>query len=131
MMKCEFETMINKEVSADTFDQYNAMYMSLPEGISKEAFIKMLDVEAIPESPDAIKRKAERAEYVATIKYEVNTIAAEISRTRETINRYKEYLTESTTPDEKKHFQYCIDGYRRYIKQLQAEKKQREFILSI
>lgn len=47
-MKCEFEKMIGKEVSTETFKIYEAMYMALPESIDKQQFVEMLKIKAIP-----------------------------------------------------------------------------------
>lgn len=59
MMKCEFEEMIQKEVSQEVFAMYEAMYMATPESVSKQEFVKMLNIEAIPESEEAKARKEE------------------------------------------------------------------------
>lgn len=55
MMKCEFEQMIGKEVSAETFAMYNKMYMATD--LSKQDFVKLLNIKAIPESAEAIERR--------------------------------------------------------------------------
>ena len=57
MMKCEFEELIGKEVSYETFEMYESMYMALPENISKADFVNMLNIKAIPESEEAIHRR--------------------------------------------------------------------------
>lgn len=77
MMKSEFETMIGKEVTVETFELYNAMYTALPERINKQHFVKMLNIDAIPESPEAIARKEERARFIAQIKQEIAKLKEE------------------------------------------------------
>lgn len=57
MMQCEFEEMIGKQVAVETFEVYEKMYMALPDSYSKQDFIKMLNIKAIPErehSPEYI-----------------------------------------------------------------------------
>lgn len=61
MMKYEFEEMVGKEVSVETYEIYEKMYMALPEGITKQQFVGMLNISAIPESEDAIERKRKAA----------------------------------------------------------------------
>ena len=39
------------------------MYMAAPENVSKQEFVKMLNIKAIPESEDAIKRREEAKQY--------------------------------------------------------------------
>lgn len=48
MLKEEFELMIGKKVSCETFEQYNKMYSSCEFG--KQEFIKLLNIDAIPEN---------------------------------------------------------------------------------
>ena len=71
MLKVEFEKMIGKEVDYDTFRVYEDMYTSLPESYTKQDFVAMLNIKAIPESAASIARKAERAEFVAYIKRQI------------------------------------------------------------
>lgn len=78
MTKQEFENMVGKEVTCEVFATYNAMYMATPESVTKQAFCAMLDTTAIPESPDAIARRAENARLLAEIKAEINALTAEI-----------------------------------------------------
>lgn len=64
MMKQEFEAMVGKEVTVETFEMYERMYMLTPETVSKQEFVKMLNIDAIPEDPKAIERRKERLEFV-------------------------------------------------------------------
>ena len=61
MMKQEFEQLIGKEVSYETFRLYEEMYLAAPESVTKQKFVEMLNIDAIPESEDAIERR-QRAE---------------------------------------------------------------------
>ena len=56
MMKQEFEQLIGKEVSYDTFRIYEEMYLAAPESVTKQVFVQMLNIDAIPESEEAIER---------------------------------------------------------------------------
>lgn len=77
MMKCEFEQMIGKEVTVETFEMYEAMYLALPENVNKQQFVEMLNIKAIPESPEAIARRAEREKFIAEIKAKIAELKAE------------------------------------------------------
>ena len=61
MMKQEFEQLIGKEVSYDTFRIYEEMYLAAPESVTKQVFVQMLNIDAIPESEEAIERKEKRS----------------------------------------------------------------------
>lgn len=67
MTKQEFETLINKEVTYETFRLYESMYNALPESINKQQFIKMLNLKSIPENPEAIRRREENQKIVKEI----------------------------------------------------------------
>lgn len=77
MMKCEFEEMIGKEVTVEIFEMYDAMYLALPENVNKQQFVKMLNIEAIPESPEAIARREEREKFIAEIKQKIAELKIE------------------------------------------------------
>lgn len=59
MLKEEFENMIGKQVTYDTFKLYENMYTALPETVNKQQFVEMLNIKAIPEDPAAIERRQE------------------------------------------------------------------------
>jgi hypothetical protein len=63
MMKCEFEEMIGKEITAETYAIYEAMYSAAPETVDKKTFVSMLNIEAIPEAPEAIERRRKADEW--------------------------------------------------------------------
>jgi hypothetical protein len=70
MMKQEFEQLIGKTVEWDVFKMYEAMYMATE--LSKQEFVNLLNIRAIPEDPAAIaaREAAERrrAEYRAQLR---------------------------------------------------------------
>ena len=84
MMKCEFEEMVGKEVTVEVFEMYNSMYLALPESVNKQAFVAMLNIEAIPESPEAIERKESHKKFVDGVK-------AEIQERRQALKEYKRF----------------------------------------
>ena len=76
MMKCEFETMIGKEISEETFKIYNEMYLATPA--TKQEFVKMLNIDAIPESEEAIERRRKANEFKQGIKNKIEEIKGRI-----------------------------------------------------
>lgn len=52
MMKQEFEQLIGKTVEWDVFKMYEAMYMATE--LSKQEFVNLLNVRAIPEDPAVV-----------------------------------------------------------------------------
>lgn len=76
MMKQEFEQLIGKEVSYETFRIYEEMYHATPESVTKQKFVEMLNIAAIPESEEAIARK----EKAAAFRKEINERIAELKR---------------------------------------------------
>ena len=88
MMKCEFEEMIGKEVSVETFEVYQAMYGALPENVTKQQFVKMLDIKAIPESEDAIRRRAENQTLIDEIQKEIDAKKDDLKYWKEKLSLY-------------------------------------------
>lgn len=86
MMKEEFESMIGKEVDAEIFRMYEAMYLACPENVTKQDFVALLDISKIPESERAIKAREEarqaRETARAAVRGEINELKERI-RTRE------------------------------------------------
>lgn len=87
MMKCEFEEMIGKEVTVETFEMYNAMYSALPESVNKQQFVEMLNIKTIPESPEAIARKEERSKFVTEVKAKIAELKAEYEEENSELER--------------------------------------------
>lgn len=52
MMKQEFEELVGKTVEWDVFKMYEAMYMATD--LSKQEFVKLLNIKAIPEDPEVV-----------------------------------------------------------------------------
>lgn len=94
MMKCEFETLIGKEVSYETFKMYESMYSALPENISKVDFVNMLNIKAIPESEEAIERRKKREEFINDIKDQIAGKKADIKYFEQENERYRRYIEE-------------------------------------
>lgn len=85
MTKQEFEAMIEKEITAETYAVYEAMYLAAPETVDKKTFVSMLNIDAIPESPEAIERR-ERAE---AWKQEQLAKIDDLKKELDTARRYK------------------------------------------
>ena len=86
MLKKEFDELIGKESDATAyFEIYEPMYMALPESVTKADFVKMLNIDAIKESDEAIARKQERAEFVESKIDEMNEL-------KKVIKEYKSQL---------------------------------------
>lgn len=120
MMKSEFEAMIKKEVEASTYSIYEAMYMALPEGISKQIFIQMLNIEAIPEARDAVARKEARALYVKDIQAQINDYKGLIDYYKKRIESLQELKGDPFWNDEIKLYKKHIKYYSSEIKQLKS-----------
>lgn len=116
MMKCEFEEMIGKEVSPDTFEMYEAMYSALPESVSKQQFVAMLNVAAIPESEAAIARRAERKRLIDRITAEIDEKRAEIAELKKEIENITAWMNESDD----------VNYWKREIKWTKSRIKERQ-----
>lgn len=96
MMKQEFEQLIGKEVSYETFRIYEEMYHATPESVTKQKFVEMLNIAAIQESEEAIARK-ERA---AAFRKEIDEKIAELKRWIEIAkDELERYIAWSKEPD--------------------------------
>lgn len=130
MMKCEFETLIGKEVSYETFEMYESMYSALPENISKVDFVNMLNIKAIPESEEAIERRKKREEFINDIKDQIAGKKADIKYFEQENERYRRYITEEESKEEIKLYRNWIRGNNRYIEKLRAEIKELKFLIA-
>lgn len=72
MLKEEFESRIGKRVTTETFREYEKMYLAIDA--DKDTFCKMLNLDAIPEDPAAVKARAEAAEKIAEARAEVQRL---------------------------------------------------------
>ena len=130
MMKCEFETLIGKEVSYETFKMYESMYSALPENISKVDFVNMLNIKAIPESEEAIERRKKREEFINDIKDQIAGKKADIKYFEQENERYRRYIEEEESKLEIRFYRNCIRSNNRYIEKLRAEIKELKFLIA-
>ena len=130
MMKCEFETLIGKEVSYETFEMYESMYSALPENISKVDFVNMLNIKAIPESEEAIERRKKIEEFINDIKDQIAGKKADIKYFEQENERYRRYIEEEESKEGVKLYRNWIRGNNRYIEKLRAEIKELKFLIA-
>lgn len=130
MLKSEFEEMIGKEVPYDTFKIYDEMYRVLPENITKEKFVAMLNIEAIPESPEAIERRKKKEEFINDIKDQIAGKKAEIKYFKQENERYRRYIEEEESKEGIKLYRNWIRGNNRYIEKLRAEIKELKWLIA-
>lgn len=116
MMKEEFEKMICKEISCDTFYMYEAMYNALPENVNKQQFVKMLNIDATPESEDAIKRRENNKALIEEIKQKVKEEREKIDNLKRDTAYYKSLIEEETDIE-------MINIYKRHISYNRAEAR--------
>ena len=131
MMKCEFEELIGKEVSYETFEMYESMYTALPDNIGKVDFVNMLNIKAIPESEEAIHRRMEKEQLIHDIKQQIADLKEKISYEQRNIERYICFIEEAT-PEEKewiKDYKRWIADSKRIIAIYKAEIKQLKQII--
>ena len=124
MLKVEFEKMIGKEVDYDTFRVYEDMYTSLPESYTKQDFVAMLNIKAIPESAASIARKAERAEFVAYIKRQIKDKKDMIEFEKRTLE-----IDEEIAKDNPEYKHYVRAG-KNFIKRLRAEIAELKWLIA-
>ena len=130
MMKCEFETLIGKEVSYETFEMYESMYSALPENISKVDFVNMLNIKAIPESEEAIERRKKREEFIKDVKDQIAGKKADIKYFEQENERYRSYIAEEESKLEIRFYRNWIRSNNRYIEKLRAEIKELKFLIA-
>lgn len=119
MLKTEFEEFAKKEVTAEIFAIYDAMYNALPECYTKKDFFNMLDVNAIPEAPEAIERKKKRAEFIQGIKNQIADIKKTIDEYNDRIALYKQFPADEWCIREIRFLKDRINYCKNEIKQLQ------------
>ena len=89
MMKYEFENLIGKEITEETYSMYEKMYLALPENIDKQQFVKMLNIDAIPENPIVIERRNRRNELIEKAKSRIAEYKSDMNYYKEQIKFYK------------------------------------------
>lgn len=115
MMKCEFEELIGKEVSYETFEMYESMYSALPENISKVDFVNMLNIKAIPESEYAIRRREEKERFISDIKDEIAGKRADIKFFKQANERYRIMLKDEDCSEMRDIIRRWIKANNRHI----------------
>lgn len=130
MLKSEFEEMIGKQVTYDTFQIYDNMYNALPENINKQHFIKMLNIDAIPEDPEAIERRQENERFVNDIQAQIEGKKADIKYFEQENERYRSYIAGAESKEGVKFYRGVIKGNNRYIKKLRAEIKELKWLIA-
>ena len=131
MTKQEFETMIEKEITAETYAVYEAMYLAAPESVDKKTFVSMLNVEAIPESPEAIERR-ERAE---AWKREQLAKIDDLKKELDTVKRYKAdeesafYFWKDTDAEYAKTRRAAVKYWKGYIKLIKNQIAEIRFLI--
>ena len=130
MLKSEFEEMIEKQVTYDTFQMYENMYSALPENINKQQFVKILNIDAIPEDPEAIERREKRKEFINDIKDQIEGKKAEIKYFERENERYRSYIAEEESKEDIKLYRSYIKSNNRYIEKLRAEIKELKWLIA-
>lgn len=130
MLKSEFEELIGKQVTYDTFHMYEDMYSGLPENINKQQFVDMLNIDAIPEDPEAIERRKERERFVSDIKDQIASKRDDIKYFEQENERYRRYITEEESKESIKLYRNCIRDNNRYIEKLRAEVKELRWLIA-
>lgn len=129
MMKCEFETLIGKEVDNDTFAMYEKMYMALPGNIDKRKFISMLNIDAIPESEGAIRRREEKEQFISGIKDEIAGKRADIKYFERENERYRIMLQDEDCSEMKTSIKGWIRANNRHIANLRIAIKELSWVV--
>lgn len=130
MLKSEFEEMVGKQVTYDTFRMYENMYSALPENINKQQFVDMLNIGAIPEHPEAIERRQERERFASDIKDQIAGKKADIKYFEQENERYRSYIAEEESKEDIKLYRNYLKGNNRYIEKLRAEIKELKWLIA-
>lgn len=129
MLKSEFEFLIGKEVDNNTFSMYENMYMVLPDNIDKRKFISMLNIDAIPESEDAIHRREEKEQFISGIKDEIAGKRADIKYFERENERYRIMLKDEDCSEMKTIIKGWIRANNRYIANLRIAIKELSWVV--
>ena len=129
MTKSEFEFLIGKEVDNNTFAMYENMYMALPDNIDKVKFVSMLNINAIPESEDAIRRREEKEQFISGIKDEIAGKKADIKYFERENERYKIMLKDEDCSEMKTSIKGWIRANNRHIANLRIAIKELSWVV--
>ena len=124
MMKSEFEQRIGKTVAWETWERYEAMYMAID--VDKDAFVAMLNVDAIPEDQRAVEARAEAEAIREEKRQEVKRLRLEIADAEAQAEWYKNeaifnrgYVSDSTI----NYYKMRARDLRNHAKTLRGEVK--------
>lgn len=92
MLKEEFESRIGKRVTMDTFREYEKMYFAIDA--DKDAFVKMLNLDAIPEDPEAVEARQARAALLQAQKDKINELKQEVKKNEDNAKYYLQYFND-------------------------------------
>ena len=129
MTKSEFEFLIGKEVDNNTFAMYENMYMALPDNIDKVKFVSMLNINAIPESEDAIRRREEKEQFISGIKDEIAGKKADIKYFERENERYRIMLKDEDCSEMKTSIKGWIRANNRHIENLRIAIKELSWVV--
>ena len=129
MLKSEFEFLIGKEVDNDTFAMYENMYMALPDNIDKRKFISMLNIDAIPESEEAVRRREEKKQFISGIKDEIAGKRADIKYFERENERYRIMLKDEDCSEMKTSIKGWIRANNRHIANLRIAIKELSWVV--
>lgn len=121
-MKYEFEELIGKEITDETYSMYEKMYLALPENIDKQQFVKMLNIDAIPENPTAIERRNRRNELIEKAKSRIAEYKNDIKYYKEQIEFFKSldstdcnFIDDDFIKNEIEHYKLMINNSKSKI----------------
>lgn len=130
MLKSEFEYLIGKEVDNDTFEMYENIYMALPDNIDKRKFVSMLNINAIPESEDAIRRREEKEQFISDIKNEIAGKKADVKYFEQENERYRIMLKDEDCSEMKTSIRGWIRANNRHIANLKITIKELSWVVA-
>lgn len=132
MMKQEFEQMVGKEVTYETFEMYEAMYMALPESVNKQQFVAMLNIAAIPESEEAVARREANEQRKKAIREEIEKEQKQIASLKKYLEQDCEGLEIWLKDGDKEMISFYknnISFWRRSIKERRNRIAELKFLL--
>lgn len=112
MLKEEFESRIGKRVTMETFREYEKMYLAIDA--DKDTFCKMLNLDAIPEDPAAVKARAEAAEKIAEARADVQRLKDAV---KDSEAKAKEYIEWWNDRPQAAYYREQAKIYREDLKQ--------------
>ena len=129
MLKSEFESLIGKEVDNNVFAMYENIYMVLPDNIDKRKFVSMLNIDAIPESEDAVRRREEKEHFISGIKDEIDKKKHDIKYFQAENERYKIMLKDKSCSEMNNDIKSWIKSNNRHIENLRIAIKELSWVV--